>query len=171
MEKNSYWRPVGDQIPAGDGDREEFLPRNGKWGRDGGRGSERRRRLCFPSPTRPVAILLGYSEVSDSAMTMRSRKAFWLAAVKSPFTAWQSRVGKPSTWPYWWLRFGHDDANSERLLHGCSEVSDFIKTMQSRKVFYSAVATSPIRPWQSQVIRTSTRSQRRLELNREEAKS
>ena len=37
--KNPRWGPVGDQIPGGDGDGEDFFPRNGEWGRDGGRGT------------------------------------------------------------------------------------------------------------------------------------
>jgi len=41
MGKNPRWGPIGDQIPIGDGDGEEFFLRNGEWGRDGGQGSER----------------------------------------------------------------------------------------------------------------------------------
>ena len=37
--KKKQWK----KISAGDGDSEEFFPRNGEWGGDGGRGSERGR--------------------------------------------------------------------------------------------------------------------------------
>ena len=39
--KNLHLGPVGDQIPAGDGDGEEFFPRNREWGGDGGGGVSR----------------------------------------------------------------------------------------------------------------------------------
>ena len=56
--KNPRWDPVGDEIPIGDGDRDEFFPRSGEWGGDGGRGSDRGRGrgVCSPSPTHPVAM-------------------------------------------------------------------------------------------------------------------
>jgi len=58
MGKNPRWGSIGILIPAGDGDRGKYFPRNGERGGDGGLGYERGRGrgLYLPSPTRPVAI-------------------------------------------------------------------------------------------------------------------
>jgi len=104
-------------------------------------------------------LLLGCSEVSDSAITMRNQNAFYLAAATSSIRPWGSRVVKASTRQCWRLRFGHDDADSERLLLGRSEVSDFAMMMHSYKAFYSAPGKSLTPPWKCEVGKPSTRSQ------------
>jgi len=54
-------------------------------------------------------LLLSHGDASYSAMTKLSRKVFYSAAATS--------------------LFGHDDANSKRLLLGCGDVSNSAMTM------------------------------------------
>jgi len=80
-------------------------------------------------------------EVFDSAMTKQSCKFLYVTTIMSLIWPRRSRVGESLIWPWWYVRFGHYEAKSVSLRVSCS-VSNSVMIMLSRKVFYSAAATS-----------------------------